>query len=1166
MPIGFSSAPRNLFLFGSAGTDVVTNFFKTINQSAGTDEVFVPDEIRYNYTDQKYVLAGSASDSNSKSFGWFEKRNDAGGDPDWNVRVEAGAGVNTTLRAMELDGSNNLIVVGESGNFPWIAKYSNGGVIDWQATTFSGNVTYTGVASDSNGNYYACGNTPESGEAVAFVEKYATNGTPNWGKSAFMLGRDVVITSIDANSRGEVIAVGYLEDDSADKGYIIKIDTTTGDVMWDRTLTAFGGGFDIQCTDVFIDTNDQIYVTASSNAYGYLLKYTAEGNMIWQKRSNQSGGTISYDQVYSDGGTEQTVVFAKYNDGSDTVGVMSKYTKNGDLVWRRTLTSSFNNSDTFANLCLDADPSFYYFLYTDSPLNVSNGTPDKYTFGKVSSSGNGLGTFQYDEGTGQTIDYEIVSFDDIIGRLSDGSVRNDSSDLISYPFTANKILFDDLATHVSNKRRQMDGPGSFEYGASGSAIRPADFQETNLLGDVYSGSGDWLDQSGNGNDAQVSFTTTAVEPFSGSGSIEFDGVGDYLSLANSSNFNFGTGDFTIEMWVYHTDLTGQQTYFGDTYGATAGIYTYKTSNNELSFYDNNQRLVSSTNVIQLNTWHHVAWTKTSGVLRQFLDGVKVGEVSHNGNYTTTEYFIGDTAGTSSGEMYGYMSNVRVIKGTSLYTSNFTPPTSALTNTGQTTTSGANYSKIYSSMLTSPGLKTETAGFTAPHSNTGANPIRSEGTGGLLFTPTNPISYSSQVRVLDNNNVTACWFNQTNSSGSSTQHSNGWVTVASGSGTINTMYFERTDNSGWDSGFCAIEVDGTILEDTVWSPDNAIASNKPPSQLFDGNTGTRVETVNAGGTVRWTPDTTISWSSSLRINTGAYSGSITVRANGTTTVIHANGTQVQSPYWTSHPNSSGTIEYIEAQGHIGAGTGYMTAIEVDGTILVNGSGGTTGTMLLTAQGASITDASDSNLSITVNGDAAASVGGTNTVAYNASGGYFDFEGTDDYIQLGTNSDLTFAGDFSYETWLWTYVQPASNTIWSLPNGQTFQFTTLNSQQELIYYSAQTNNQSFGPLANNTWAHYIITKSGNTITGYLNGAQAWTSTPGSSETHNFSGASIGYRTIPPANSFYWYGRMGEIRIYSRALTAVQVFQNYNATKESFTGVAASTNPGLTSTKTP
>ena len=78
MPVGFNSPARNFFLLGSSGDGVVGNFFKTVDQSAGTDGVYLPDEIRYNYTDQKYLLAGSASDSASKGFGWFEKRDDAG--------------------------------------------------------------------------------------------------------------------------------------------------------------------------------------------------------------------------------------------------------------------------------------------------------------------------------------------------------------------------------------------------------------------------------------------------------------------------------------------------------------------------------------------------------------------------------------------------------------------------------------------------------------------------------------------------------------------------------------------------------------------------------------------------------------------------------------------------------------------------------------------------------------------------------------------------------------------------------------------------------------------------------------------------------------------------------------------------------------------------------
>ena len=166
---------------------------------------------------------------------------------------------------------------------------------------------------------------------------------------------------------------------------------------------------------------------------------------------------------------------------------------------------------------------------------------------------------------------------------------------------------------------------------------------------------------------------TSTETFETTGSVQFDGSGDYLTISSNSDFAFGTGDFTIEMWVYHTDLTGQQTYFGDTYGNTAGIYTYKTSNNEISLYDTTQRSLSAQNVIQLSTWHHITWTRKDGVLKAFLDGVKVDEDVYTGDFTITQYYIGDTAGTSSGEMVGHISNVRVVKGKALYTENFKPP-------------------------------------------------------------------------------------------------------------------------------------------------------------------------------------------------------------------------------------------------------------------------------------------------------------------------------------------------------------------------------------------------------------------------------------------------------------------------------------------------------------
>ena len=193
-----------------------------------------------------------------------------------------------------------------------------------------------------------------------------------------------------------------------------------------------------------------------------------------------------------------------------------------------------------------------------------------------------------------------------------------------------------------------------------------------------------------------------------------------------------------------------------------------------------------------------------------------------------------------------------------------------------------------------------------------------------------------------------------------------------------------------------------------------------------------------------------------------------------------------------------------------------------------------TVLLTCQGNTIADASSSALSITTGGDAEAS---------NVSAFEFDGSNSNDYIQLSTNSNLTLTGDFTYETWIQTDVQTGSKHVWKITNA-TLQFTNSFSPDQLAYYSSATGTISFGILNNNTWGHVVITKSGNTVTGYLNGSQAWTNTPGSSDTHDFSGVRIGSRHTE--SGYYWDGRMSVIRIYNKAFTAAEVEQNYNATK--------------------
>ena len=153
---------------------------------------------------------------------------------------------------------------------------------------------------------------------------------------------------------------------------------------------------------------------------------------------------------------------------------------------------------------------------------------------------------------------------------------------------------------------------------------------------------------------------------------------------------------------------------------------------------------------------------------------------------------------------------------------------------------------YSSALTSATLKTVTAGFTKPF-----NVGRSEGVGGLTFTPPTPIQYTSLVEVYDNNNVTQSRVN----SGSFVQHAaNAWVTVASGSGTINSMFFQRTDNASFDAGFYAIRVDGRVLYDSNQSdflkdsPTNGSQTDTGVGGEVVGNYATLNPIGGGGGTL------------------------------------------------------------------------------------------------------------------------------------------------------------------------------------------------------------------------------------------------------------------------------------------------------------------------------
>lgn len=164
----------------------------------------------------------------------------------------------------------------------------------------------------------------------------------------------------------------------------------------------------------------------------------------------------------------------------------------------------------------------------------------------------------------------------------------------------------------------------------------------------------------------------------GTGSIYFDGVGDYL-LPNSGGadtFAFGTLNFTIEFWLYLNSVSGLQfIYEGRGAATTPTIYMNGSS---LTYFTNSSDRITST--LSTGVWYHVALTRSGTSTRMFVNGMQVGSTYFDStNYTNTANrpVIGVEAGTTQHFLNGYLDDFRVTKGLARYTSNFTPPTSAL---------------------------------------------------------------------------------------------------------------------------------------------------------------------------------------------------------------------------------------------------------------------------------------------------------------------------------------------------------------------------------------------------------------------------------------------------------------------------------------------------------
>jgi hypothetical protein len=185
--------------------------------------------------------------------------------------------------------------------------------------------------------------------------------------------------------------------------------------------------------------------------------------------------------------------------------------------------------------------------------------------------------------------------------------------------------------------------------------------------------------------AQIS---TSVKKY-GTGSLAFDGGGDYIvPTSPSSNvvLGLGSGDFTIEFWVYFNSGLGSDIVLFDGRPlSTNGAYPtlYVNSSSQISYVVSSADRITSASAFSTSTWYHIAVSRSGTSTKMFVNGTQVGSTyTDSTNYLSASRrpVIGINGfNETAAPLNGYIDDLRITKGVARYTANFSVPTAAFPN-------------------------------------------------------------------------------------------------------------------------------------------------------------------------------------------------------------------------------------------------------------------------------------------------------------------------------------------------------------------------------------------------------------------------------------------------------------------------------------------------------
>lgn len=572
----------------------------------------------------------------------------------------------------------------------------------------------------------------------------------------------------------------------------------------------------------------------------------------------------------------------------------------------------------------------------------------------------------------------------------------------------------------------------------------------------------FIDESGHKNNIirNGNITQSSFSPFSPNGwSAYFDGTGDYLSVANSSQQIIGTKDFTVEGWVYLSAIGTDIGIAGD-YRSSTGrnwlLYISGTGTT-LNFSYGAGLIVSGNYTFRRETWYHLAATRSGSTLRLFVDGTQLTSATVSNNISSNNVIIiggNNDSGTPASLINGYISNFRFVIGNALYTANTIIQSNNLTAVTNTVLLTCQSNRFVDNSTANSG-----SGFLiTPAGEARAinySPFRTTDT----YTPT---LHGSSFYLDGNGDYLTIASNTVFGFGTSDWHVEFWVYPTSAAGTrqdwidINTGAGQRL----------LVYHNGTAI--TLFVNGSGVITANPLARYLwqwthmavskvSGNTKFFINGQQSGVTYA----DSLNYGSANPVSIGKDSGGSTYVTGYMSDIILLKGKGL-------YTNASSNIV-------------PTSPLSISNTILSNGA-----SLLLTGRNSGIYDATGRS-TLESNNDVKVS----NTQSKFAGTSVY-FDGNGDSIKILANSGINFGTtDFTIE--FWVYVNSFNSTNSAFIYEQRIAAGTVApsisaSSSNTIFMNAGSTVITGSALSTNTWYHIAVSRySGNTKL-FINGTQS------------------------------------------------------------------------------